>query len=287
MTRFLFWNYRYNGPDQEELLARLIRKEAVDIVILAESSIDRGDLLNRLEAHGRPWSAPRVPHPWIEILAGYPPDGFVDWARDEGRLWLRKFKVPGRVEILLGAVHLVSGLHRERSERKPEADHLARAVREAQREDGVRHERTILVGDFNLNPFDDAMIFPDGFGAMMTKGLVRKNKRASGEICGRFYNPLWAMLGQEADDAPPGTYYWDANRPLNIYWNYLDQVLVGADLLDHFPRERFRILTTIPGPDGPLSLIRETERHWIIEVSDHLPLIFDVDLPPEANDHGR
>ncbi len=38
--------------------------------------------------------------------------------------------------------------------------------------------------------------------------------------------------------------------------------------------------------DGPRSLIRETPRHWNIEISDPLPLIFDVDLPPEANDNG-
>ena len=41
MTRFLFWNYRYDGPDKEELLERLILTEAVDVVILVESGIDR------------------------------------------------------------------------------------------------------------------------------------------------------------------------------------------------------------------------------------------------------
>jgi hypothetical protein len=119
MTRFLFWNYRYDGPDKEELLSRLILEETVDVVILAESRINRGSLLNRLEAAGGPYSIPRIPHPdgLIEILAGYPSDCFSDWARDEERMWLRKFRVPGRVDILLGAVHLVSGLRLERSER--------------------------------------------------------------------------------------------------------------------------------------------------------------------------
>jgi len=286
MPRFLFWNYRYDGPDRDEILARLVHAEAVDVVILAESSVDRAELLGHLGADGRTYSSLPIPHEWIEIFAAYPADCFLDWNRDEGRLCLRRFKVPGRVDILLGAVHLVSGLHRERSERKSEADPLARAVRDAEREPQVGHERTILVGDFNLNPFDDGMIFPDGFGAMMTKGLVRKSRRSPGQICGRFFNPIWSRLGQEADDAPPGTYYWNKNRSLNIYWNYLDQVLVGADLLDHFPAEQFRILTSIPGPSGPRPLIRETERHWVIDISDHVPLIFDVDLPPEADDHA-
>jgi len=68
-----------------------------------------------------------------------------------------------------------------------------------------------------------------------------------------------------------------------VYWNYIDQVLVGHDLLDHFPDSQFRILTEIPGEDEPRPLIRPTPLHWKIEVSDHLPLIFDVDLPPEAD----
>jgi hypothetical protein len=130
------------------------------------------------------------------------------------------------------------------------------------------------------------MIFPSGFGAMMTKGLVRKNRGPSGRYCGRLYNPIWSRLGREAEEAPPGTYYWSEIRELNVYWNYLDQVLVGADLLDHFPAERFRILTSIPGPTGPLPLIRETGRHWRIELSDHLPLVFDLDLPEENENHG-
>jgi hypothetical protein len=286
MVRYLFWNYRYDGPDREELLARLIRAEAVDVAILAESSVDRAGLINQLGSDGRSFSGLAIPHEWIEIFAGYPADCFLDYVRDEGRLCLRRLKVPGRVDILLGAVHLVSGLHRERSERKAEADPLARAVRAAQREPAVGHERTILVGDFNLNPFDEGMICPSGFGAMMTKGLVRKNRGVSGGIGGRLYNPIWSRLGREVEDAPPGTYYWSDVRELNIYWNYLDQVLIGADLLDHSPAERLRILTSVPGANGPLPLIRETGRHWVIELSDHLPLVFDLDRPPEVVHHG-
>ena len=119
MTRFLFWNDRYDGTDKEELLERLILEEMVDVVVLAESRIDRRTLLDRLETAGRPYSVPRIPHPpgLIEVLADYPSDCFIDWARDEDRMWLRRFRGPGRVEILLGAIHMPSALRLERSER--------------------------------------------------------------------------------------------------------------------------------------------------------------------------
>ncbi len=126
------------------------------------------------------------------------------------------------------------------------------------------------------------MIFTDGFGAMSMKSLVKKYALSQNDQYSRFYNPIWSRLGREVNDAPPGTYYWANHRDTNIYWNYIDPVLVGHDLLDQFPDSRFRILTSIPDDPSPRDLIRETERHWKVEVSDHLPILFDLDLTSEA-----
>ncbi len=127
------------------------------------------------------------------------------------------------------------------------------------------------------------MISPEGFGGMMTKRLVQKNALSQNDRSSRFYNPIWKRLGSDILDGAPGTYYWRQQREFNIFWNYVDQVLVGHDLLDYFPDSRFRILTAIPGLNEPSFLIRETKAHWKIEVSDHLPILFDVDLPSEAD----
>jgi exonuclease III len=280
MPRFLFWNYRYSESDREELLARLVHHEGIDVVILAESSCDPKVLVDRLCSAGRTYHPLPLPSPYqrFQFFAGYT-DEVVRDSRDHNRLYLLDFQAPGHPNIILGAVHLESGLHLERTERHSRSAQLARLVREMQIDRD--HARTIIVGDFNLNPFDDGMIFTEGFGAMMTKSLVKKSAITQGGRFKRFYNPIWTRLGRETDEGPPGTYYWDNHRPTNIYWNYLDQVLVGHDLLDHFPDSRFRILTSIPGNDGPRQLIRSTEQHWKVDVSDHLPLIFDVDLPAE------
>jgi Endonuclease/Exonuclease/phosphatase family len=280
MPRFLFWNYPYCGSDREELLARLVHHEDIDVVILAESSCDPKLLVERLSSAGRIYSSLPLPLPTerFQFFAGYTGE-VVRGFHDHNRLYLVDFQAPGHPSIILGAVHLESGLHLERTERHSRCAPLARLVREMQIDQD--HARTIVVGDFNLNPFDDGMIFTEGFGAMMTKSLVKKSAMTRGGRFNRFYNPIWARLGRETDEGPPGTYYWNQHRPSNIYWNYLDQVLVGHDLLDYFPDSRFRILTSIPGDDGPRKLIRSTKEHWKVDVSDHLPLIFDVDLPVE------
>lgn len=282
MPRFLFWNYRYAGREREEILSELVFEEKIDVLILVETSVIPNILIDLLSSRGRPYHAMPVPHKYVQIYAGFPPNFFLDWNRDQGRLCLRRVQAPGHPEIILGALHLASGLHLERSERKSGAGPLARAIREAQRE--LNHARVIVAGDFNLNPFDDGMIASDGFGAMTTKSLVKKYALAHNERYSRLYNPIWSRLGREEFEGPPGTYYWEARRDINIYWNYIDQVLVGHDLLDYFPDQRFRILTSITGASGPRSLIRETELHWKVEVSDHLPLLFELDLPPEAGD---
>ena len=192
---------------------------------------------------------------------------------------LRKLKAPGCVEILIRAVHLASGLHRTPAERKDDSSPTVLAIREAQREIG--HARSVIVGDFNLDPFEDGMVFTNGFGAMMTKELVRSIAPTPDKRLGHFYNPMWGRMGRDIDDGAPGTYYWDASRPSNIYWNYLDQVLIGYDLLDRFPDDRFRILTSVPVSGEDRQLIRKKEIHWGIELSDHLPILFDIDLSEE------
>jgi len=281
VPRFLFWNYRYDGPDREEILAGLVRDLAIDVVILAEASVDDPSLLVRFNAGDRTFRAMPTPHKYIKIYAGYPDGFFSGWNRDEGRLCLRGLNFPDHPEIILGALHLKSGRYAERAERREHAVPAASAVREAQR--FFKHARVIITGDFNLNPYDEGMISPSGFGAMTSKTLVKKYVFHQGDRFSRLYNPSWRILGRPPSKGPPGTYYWDAHRPFNTYWNCLDQVLVGHDLLDRFPDDGFRILTAIPGRSGGRSLIRETRQHWYLdEISDHLPLVFDLDFSSEV-----
>ena len=127
------------------------------------------------------------------------------------------------------------------------------------------------------------MVFPEGgFGAMMTKELVRGVASPPDRRLKYFYNPMWSRMGREAEGDAPGTYYWDQTRPSNRYWNYLDRVLIGHDLLDGFPDDQFRILTSISISGERRRLIRKNKIHWSIEISDHLPILFEVQLPQEA-----
>ena len=115
---------------------------------------------------------------------------------------------------------------------------------------------------------------------MMTKGLMRRVATARDERLSRFYNPMWnrewaetsRMVRQEPTISVRIV-------PRTSYWNYPDQVLVGYDLMDRFLDDQFRILTSIPdGQGSERRLLRELDVHWGIEFSDHLPILFDLDL---------
>jgi hypothetical protein len=84
---------------------------------------------------------------------------------------------------------------------------------------------------------------------------------------------MWAHFGDRRE-GPPGTYYYERSELVNYYWNTFDQVMVRPDLVDRFDREGVRIMTKI----GETSLLLDDGRPNKRDSSDHLPLLFEVEL---------
>jgi endonuclease/exonuclease/phosphatase family metal-dependent hydrolase len=142
-------------------------------------------------------------------------------------------------------------------------------------ETDVGHSRTVVVGDFNMNPFEFGLVAADCFHAVMdTRIADKQSRKVQGEVRKFFYNPMWHLF-RETFSAPLGTYYYNnSSRQRNYYWNTFDQVLVSPDLLDSFPIDQLSVLTTI----GKIALVREDGRPDPAVGSDHLPILFDLAL---------
>ncbi|MGL4553698.1 MAG: hypothetical protein ACRC33_21250, partial [Gemmataceae bacterium] len=148
----------------------------------------------------------------------------------------------------------------------------------------VAHERTVLVGDLNLNPFDPAMVGAEGLNAVMTRDLALNEVRVvDGQSYPFFYNPMWSHFGDSghdirppghADHEPPGTCYYSARESRWYYWNMLDQVLLRPTLLSRFDDRDLKVLTT----DGTTSFLTARGLPDASEVSDHLPLWFGLNI---------
>jgi len=142
-------------------------------------------------------------------------------------------------------------------------------VLEAEKKAG--HFRTVVIGDLNMNPFEDGMVGSEGLHAVMVRAIAnRRDRIVAGERRPFFYNPMWSYFGDDSE-GPPGTYYRSFAKPINYHWNMFDQVLLRPDLLEAYDRGDVRILTRA----GDTSLLTAAGTP-LKSISDHLPILARV-----------
>ena len=150
-----------------------------------------------------------------------------------------------------------------------ESVHLAQSIDEVETSEG--HQRTILLGDMNMNPFEAGMVIAGGLHAVMSRRVAaRKTRLVQKQRYKYFYNPMWNHFGDHGEAG--GTFYFEGAEHLCYYWNLFDQVLLRPALLDGFAPENVRIPTSIRG----FSLLQEDGQPDKDTVSDHLPLTLEL-----------
>jgi hypothetical protein len=267
MLRFAFWNICKNGL--EDKLVSLVNERQIDVLILAESQLDRNVFLNKLNLGTAGFSSPTVNCRKIQLFTRFDAS-FVEPRLDEARYSFQRIKLPGRQDFLLVMVHLPSKLNYAAKSQHTSCRKLARLIREE--EEMVGHRRTVVVGDFNVNPFEDGFVETEGMHAVMSKSVAAKlSRQVEGANYPFFYNPMWRHFGSHTNARPAGTYYLSKAEHLVYFWNMFDQVLVRPELLNGFSDEELQIVTDI----GGVALLR---RDGTIDTShsDHLPITFSI-----------
>jgi hypothetical protein len=208
----------------------------------------------------------------IQLFTRFPEAAVTDQFNDssDGRLTIRRVTTSRPTDILLAALHFQSQMVWDADEQALQATVLQRDV--SGTEDVVGHQRTVLVGDLNMNPFDLGVVGAQGLNAVMTRDLARGEGRT---VAGRpyrfFYNPMWGCFGDRTP-GPAGTYFFSASSPCSYYWHLFDQVLLRPALMDALAE--LRILEE----DGQESLLTARRRPRSADVSDHLPILVRLDL---------
>ena len=150
-----------------------------------------------------------------------------------------------------------------------EATNLAEDV--IQREKERRHRRTVLVGDFNMNPFDKGIVAAGGLHAVMTRDIARKDERMVAARSYPFlYNPMWGCFGDRTE-GPPGSHYF-LGKHVSYFWNLYDQVMLRPALMDSL--RELRILVA----EEQTSLLNAQGYPNPTVGSDHLPILFRLEL---------
>lgn len=169
--------------------------------------------------------------------------------------------------IIVG-LHLPSNMHSKSDDRKEEIPYIINDVLVEERKQ--KTEKTLVIGDFNANPFDSELILKNMFNAVLYKEIIRKQDVVTHKKrkYKRFYNPMINYITETNQHY--GTYYY-SNGIDALNWNCYDQVLVRKELIDNLSAVRF--CKSI----GKYSLIT---KNGVPDkrISDHLPLIVEVNL---------
>ncbi len=270
MVAFLYWNT--NGKPLNTAIRTLAQVHDIDIIILSELAESPATLLESLNS-GRIKEFQFAPGECerIKIFTRFS-SSFLRPRYEDDWLSIRLLKMPARLEILLVAAHLPSKRFRDEHSQERLSPRVAETIMEE--EEKARHQRTLLVGDLNMNPFEKGIVSADGMNAVMSRQVAsRRSRTVMSQPYPFFFNPMWAHFG-DRQVGPPGTYYYDRSDFVNYYWNVFDQVMVRPELMDRFDSGRVRVPTKI----GETSLLFEDGRPNNRDFSDHLPLLFEVEL---------
>ena len=195
---------------------------------------------------------------------------------DSAGVSVRHLQPPIGQDALIVALHLPSKLFLSAEEQAHLAPRTSQLIERL--EEQVGHRRTIVMGDFNMNPFEAGLVSSEGFHATMSRSIADKKSRiVQGQTRRYFYNPMWSLLGDNSP-GPPGTYFYSSSSPLALFWNTFDQVLLRPDLANYFQPGDVRVIDSV-GSQSLLTSAGVPNR----AVSDHLPLFAAVRLEESNN----
>lgn len=268
-TKFMFWN-THKEP-LGSLVAAASKQHDLDLILLAECEDSTSMLLELNQSTERPFIHQRRSAGWVDVFSRFPIDN-LEILGDHSRVSFLHLRHPIGKDILVAAVHLPSKLHMSEHDQMLNCCRLIEKVNEF--ESRLGHKRTVVVGDFNINPFEPGLIAAECFHANLSRRIAqRQTRKVQEKNYTFFYNPMWAHFGDRTG-GPPGTYFHNASNSTNIYWNMFDQVLIRPDLLERFDDKSVQIITKLDGTD-----LANDEGRPIL--SDHFPIIFALNLMEE------
>lgn len=277
--RITFWNT--NNKVSDETLATLIETTDTDVLVLAEytkfeknfnkyllnKQKDRDSFLLYAKSRGLPSLYALSDETRITVFTKFTQANF-SLIYEDKHYSIYSFTKIGRLSLLFGFVHLSSKMYANEEDQADEAENLHCQIKKGEQE--VQHKNTLIVGDFNMNPFERGMVSAKALNAiscLKTARNIKRNRQDKDYLY--FYNPSWSLLGDHK--GTPGTYFYHEPHLTRYYWHLLDQVILRPELNSHFDRDSLEVLTRV----GSATLL-DKQGHPSSEFSDHLPITFTL-----------
>ncbi len=259
---YLFWNT--NQKHVNNVLKELILGLKCDIIGLAEYTDDIQELINELWIEGYYlYHVPQIGCDRIQILTKFEASTIKHFG-EQSYYTVKKIPHDKYGDHIVAFVHLSSKLDAEAEDNIVQLADLKASIEQA--EAILDNKRTIIMGDFNMNPFERPMVGALGLHALSCRQVTsRKHRVIKRQTYSMFYNPMWNMLGDY--NKPQGTYYYSCAKQVNYFWNTFDQVLVRPELMTEIDINEIKIINEIDGK-------KLGNNNGRPKVSDHFPLYF-------------
>jgi hypothetical protein len=256
------------------LIGQVAHEREVDILLIAEPGVSDEDTVGALTvATGKNYIAISDNIDKVRVFTRI---AISKWKKRQSdpinaRMAIWSIDIGKPQGILLAVAHFLSKMNANEGEQAMLAGEMAKEISRV--EDHVGYERTVVVGDLNMNPFESGVAGGLSLHAVMTKELARRGTRIiQGKKYPFFYNPMWGFFGDRTH-GPAGTYYHHAANINDVFWHMFDQVLLRPTLIDSL--HDLMILDRIGEHD---LLTKQAKLPHRDEYSDHLPLGFRMKL---------
>jgi hypothetical protein len=262
--KYLFWNTCKKV--NRFLVAELLSSYDIDILSLAEFNDDPKETLEVLTSQNlKYYHVPQINCNRIHLFSKLPSSCF-GHRTETSYYTIKEIEEPSIGPTLLCFVHLPSKLFMSEDDQMDESRLFKMEVEATKKECNVSD--TIIMGDFNMNPFERGMAAASGIHSIPCRLTAQRGSReVKGRSFSMFYNPMWNLLG-DSDDKP-GSYYFAGAIHLNYFWHLLDQVIIRPSLIPHFRTDSLTIIDVI----GTNKLVDDHHRP---KISDHLPIYFVI-----------
>ncbi len=243
MLNFLFWNT--HGNQIYDQIIALTQEKNTDLIILAECKLDIPLLIGLLNSN-RPQqyesSLSEVRTRQLVFIHNSAVNAFR--IIEDGLLGsFGVFNTDEGKEVIIAAVHFPSKRDRDDLDFHSFAEEFRKKLENLER---VRkHSRSVIVGDFNMNPFEDGMIAAKCLHTVMDCEIAKKRGRiVQGNFYKYLYNPMWGRMG-DTSPGPSGTYFYQRSAQRDYFWHTFDQVLIRPDLLPAFPIDKLEVVQSV------------------------------------------
>ncbi len=268
-----FWNI--NNKNLSDLLVEFVNEKQIDILVLAEaneSAVLDFIIKQKKVNTKRPFS--QISDKKVNVLSVFTPNVF---KRDDSIISPRwdsfLLDIPTMNKLNLICVHFHSKVNWSDDSLSLECANLAKDIEKIENATGVFD--TIIIGDFNMNPYESGLVAANGLHALPDLNYLSarpSGRKIDGIDYKYFYNPMWNFFGDKI--LPFGTHYYREPGHVSREWNIYDQVLYRPSLGTKIDNKKIEIVYTINGQN----LINAMNRPDKDNYSDHLPILIDLNL---------